>query len=459
MLSKCIHWALMSVTGITLGAASPATAGPVLLDRMDTFETGGLPVADPSSVSAGPGTTIFVTDASRWKGEPSPEHNLWEIDRATRRVVRAYRLRITREPAGMAYHPGRDTFFITDDNELELLEVDRNGKKLQKIDLDDFGARDPEGIAIDVEGERLFIADGRGRQILVVSTDGRLLRSLPLPHPGPSNAEGIAYDPHTRHLFVVDGDGGTLFELDEDATLLGAYDLAALGIVSPEGISFVSQASAEATASDPRFLIADELIHKQADGRIVEIALTRRPADSRLITSLVGDPDGFGFRGSETGFPAVDRDRNGRLEIGEQLPGGALAGSGPMDNREPEDDRATDALLVVAEGAPLSLTHRVDLDSAPPLWARLTLVVADSRSLPLHRNWVVADGVLVGELIGARGRRLVPGAVMQTSFELPPAALEQLRDGQLVVEIQRPPGDDDDELWIDYSRLEVAVAR
>jgi hypothetical protein len=94
-----------------------------------------------------------------------------------------------------------------------------------------------------------------------------------------------------------------------------------------------------------------------------------------------------------------------------------------------------------------------------PLWARLTLVVADARALPLQRSWVRADGVLLGEVVGARGQRLAPGAVVQTSIELPPAALEQLRDGRLVVEIERPPGSGSDEMWLDYSRLEVAVAR
>jgi hypothetical protein len=422
--SRWIGSVLASVTGVTLAAASAALAGPVLLERMDTFEPAGLPVADPSSVAQGPDGTIFVTDASRWKGEPSPEHNLWQIDRATRSVVRAYGLRFTREPAGVAYHPGRDTIFITDDDELALLEVDRNGRKLREIDLGDLGARDPEGVAIDVEGDRLFIADGRGRQILVVSTSGRLLHSLSLEQAGMRNAEGIAYDPRTRRLFAVDGKGGTLFE-----------------------------------THGPRLLIADELVHEQADGRIVEVALVRRPDDSRVLTSLVGDADGFGFRGGEPGFAAVDRDHNGRLEPGEQVPGHALSTSGPADHREAEDDRATDALLIVASGAPLTLSHRVALESTAPLWARLTLVVADARALPLQRSWVRADGVLLGEVVGARGQRLAPGAVVQTSIELPPAALEQLRDGRLVVEIERPPGSGSDEMWLDYSRLEVAVAR
>jgi hypothetical protein len=457
--SRWIGSVLASVTGVTLAAASAALAGPVLLERMDTFEPAGLPVADPSSVAQGPDGTIFVTDASRWKGEPSPEHNLWQIDRATRSVVRAYGLRFTREPAGVAYHPGRDTIFITDDDELALLEVDRNGRKLREIDLGDLGARDPEGVAIDVEGDRLFIADGRGRQILVVSTSGRLLHSLSLEQAGMRNAEGIAYDPRTRRLFAVDGKGGTLFELDEEGVLLGAYDLAALGIVAPEGIGLVADDAARSAIHGPRLLIADELVHEQADGRIVEVALLRRPDESRVLTSLVGDADGFGFRGGEPGFAAVDRDHNGRLEPGEQVPGHALSTSGPADHREAEDDRATDALLIVASGAPLTLSHRVALESTAPLWARLTLVVADARALPLQRSWVRADGVLLGEVVGARGQRLAPGAVVQTSIELPPAALEQLRDGRLVVEIERPPGSGSDELWLDYSRLEVAVAR
>jgi hypothetical protein len=72
---------------------------------------------------------------------------------------------------------------------------------------------------------------------------------------------------------------------------------------------------------------------------------------------------------------------------------------------------------------------------------------------------VRADGHLLGELLGSTRETLAAGEIVATVLELPPAALADLRDGRLSVELVRPAGSGDDDIMLDYARLEVAVAQ
>jgi hypothetical protein len=201
------------------------------------------------------------------------------------------------------------------------------------------------------------------------------------------------------------------------------------------------------------------VIEKAPDGRIVELALVRRPRGGRTLVDLVGDVDGFGFRGDEPGFAAVDANHDGLLGPGEQLPGPLLGRGEPIDNRDAGEAPGTDALRLVSEASPLRFDFVLGPGGAPPVWARLTLVAGDARTSPVQRSLVRADGQLLGELVGSTGETLVAGEIAATGLELPPAALAELRDGRLSVEIARPAGGGDDDIMLDYARLEVAVAR
>jgi len=238
--------------------------------------------------------------------------------------------------------------------------------------------------------------------------------------------------------------------------LVGAHSLVELGAIRPHGLTLAHGGDGPGALS---FLVADAMSRSHPDGRILEVALMRRPSDARQITHLVGDVDGFGFRGVEAGFARGDLDHDGLLEPGERIPLDGRRPGESLDNREPTDDRATDAMRSVREDAPLRFDHRIDLDGQTVAWARLTLLVGDARALPGARTQVIADGRLIGEIIPTRDKRLHSGAIAATVLELPPSVLRGLGDGALRVELARESGSGSDELMLDYSRLEVAVAR
>jgi len=441
--------------------ARVARAGVALVRRIETWNGSGLRIENPSGIAFVPATGSFwIVDEQAGQAAGFRGENAWEVDLATPRVLRGVDLTPSSyEASDLAYHAGRGTFFMTDDDALRLLEVDLGGRSVATTDLGDLGAHDPEGIACDPEGDRLFVADGHGEQVLELTGAGSLVGSFSLKDFGFANAEGIAYDPRSDRLFLVSDDaGGLLVEVTRDGRLVQAHGLLEFGAVRPRGLALAPSSDPDDPPETTSLYVADERTKGEPDGSILELARLERPREAKVRVHLVGDVDGFGFPSDADGFAAGDLDHDGVLEPGERLPG-TLRTPPPFDLRAPEDPRATDVLFAVSEDAPLHFLHALDLGDRPALWARLTLVVADARALPGARNLVRADGRLVGELVGTREDTLHAGAVEATVLELAPAVLRELADGVLQVEIARAPGTGSDDVMLDYSRLEVAVAR
>ena len=453
-----------------LSASPPASAGAALVHRENTWTEDGLRIQNPSGITwvsgkdaSAPGH-FLVSDLlhSRF---PTTERAFLapvghDMSALVSRTGIGFDLQdITRDPSGVAYHPRRHTLFITDDDEVKLYETDLKGRTLNTIDLAALGSSDPEGVTCDPRSGNLFIADGRARRILELSPGGDFISIFKLSDIiGLGAATGIAFDPTTEHLFVVAGRTGALFELTRHGDLVAAYDLVALGAQRPRGLAFAPSSDPGALSDAHSLYVVGDIAGKTPSGCILELHLARRPTKGRLVTELVGDVDGFGFLGHEAGFPNADRDHDGLLESGDQIPGSVIGSETPADNRELGDDAATDVMLVATENRPIVFEHSVPLAGRVPLWARLTLLVADARTVTGARNVITADGARIGEVIGSEQKNLRAGSIATTVLELPPASLRALADGDLRIEIARDPGTGDDDIMIDFSRLEVAVA-
>jgi hypothetical protein len=444
-----------AIAGLLLaGALSPAAearAGVALVSRTETCGGSGMCVEDPSGIAGLPGGGFALVDGDAERSPRFRGESLWEVDLAGRKTLRAADLTgFTAEPSDVAWCEPLGALLVTDDDEIRLHVLSRSGEPRTAIDLAELGARDPEGVACAPEPGRVFVADGRGREILELTPEGRLVGRVELSELPVESAEGIAWDPEADHLLLLDDDPPTLFELTRDGSLVAGYDLVALGLVRPRGVALAPASDGRGTS----VYVVDAGEMHEPDGRVFEVSRAHRPTGARVRTQLVGDVDGFGFRGDEPGFAAGDLDRDGLLEPGERLPAGA---TGPSP-RDADDPPGTDAAVLVAEGRPLGLEHVLALGSGVPVWARLTLRVGGARALGGRRSAVRADGHLLGEVVPTRGRRLYPGMIGDTVLELPPAALRDLRDGRLRVEIARDPGTGSDEIVVDFSRLEVAIA-
>jgi hypothetical protein len=293
--------------------ASEASAGVALVRRIELDGLAGLP--RPSGIAFRPEPPGFLLIG------PTTPPRIWSVDPGANgagpRLLDVAELDAPGVTlAGVAWRAATGTTWIVDDEALRALELDAAGRTLTRLDLGGAGARDPEGITTDAAGDRLWISDGGGRQVLELTPSGRLVASLDLDAHVLDDAEGITYDPASDHLFVVSDREARLAELTRSGELVGVYALAPLGAVRPQGVAAVPGGEPGAT----RLYVADAMHENGAGGRLLELALMRRPAGARTLTSQVGDADGFGFRGSEPGFAAGDLDHDGLLEPGERIP-------------------------------------------------------------------------------------------------------------------------------------------
>jgi hypothetical protein len=455
---KRVRVAVGIVAGVlvALAATIDASAGVALVRRIEVGATPG--IEGPGGIALREAPSAFVVVDSH-DAAGARRGRIWTLDLSAsgdggaRALASAELALVENEPSGVARRPGRDTSLVLDADTLRLLEVDESGRAVSSLDLAALGARNPEGIAVDADGSRLWIADGRARRVLELTAEGRLAGAFDLDPALFEDAEGIAYDAARDRLFLVSHRSALLAELSRDGELLGAWSLAALGAIRPHGLAIGPSSDPSDDPAATSLYVADAMHRRRPDGRVLELARVQRPAGAPVLTSRFGDVDGFGFRGVEPGFARGDRDHDGLLEPGEQIPARR-----PWDNRDAADPEVSDATRVVAPGEPLVIRHRLALEDRKPLWARLTVVVADARALPGRRNLVRADGRLLGEVIPTREGRIQAGAIVATVLELPPDSLRELADGELRVEIAREPGSGDDDLMLDHSLLEVAVA-
>jgi hypothetical protein len=441
---------VFALAAASLAAAGDARAGAALVARTELFDGSRLRIESPSGITRLPDGRFAIVDAEIERSPRFRSENLWEVDLAGRRSLRSVDLTgVTAEPSDVAWCPPLDALLVTDDDELRLHRISRSGAPAEAIDLAALGARDPEGVACAPEIGRIFVADGKGRQVLELTLEGAPVRRIDLSGSPFRSAEGIGWDPARGRLLVVSDDPPALFELTREGSLVAAFDLEQLGLVRPGGVTLAPAGSGPGTS----LYVVDGGVRQEADGRIFELALSLRPERATSRTQLLGDVDGFGFRGDEPGFALGDLDHDGLLEPGERLPDAPLE----RPARDPADVSGTDEPVAVGEGRPLVLEHALALGSEEPVWARLSLVVGGARALGGRRNVVRADGHLLGEVLPTRDARIHPGMIGATVLELPPEALRDLRDGHLRVEIAREPGTGSDELWVDSSRLEVST--
>jgi len=101
----------------------------------------------------------------------------------------------------------------------------------------------PNGVVSVAQTDSLFITDDNELQVFEVDLAGTLLGQFPTTDIDPSfiEPEGIAFEPVSGHLLVVDDDQGKLYELTTDGQFVRDVDLVALtGFTDPEGLSYHS---------------------------------------------------------------------------------------------------------------------------------------------------------------------------------------------------------------------------
>ncbi|HXV59609.1 MAG TPA: hypothetical protein VEK15_02860, partial [Vicinamibacteria bacterium] len=205
-------------------APAIATATSSLVQTIDTSQFSP-PSPDTSGVVYLPSTdSLLLVDSEVNETPLYAGANVFETTLTGSLFDTFTTLSFSDEPTGVAYNPESGHIFISDDNIVEVFEVDpgADGQFGTGDDLRDqfdtavFGSHDPEGVTFDTWRGDLFIVDGMNDEVYKISPgangvfdgvpddggDDQVV-SFDTSSLGITDPEGIAFDSHYGHLYIV----------------------------------------------------------------------------------------------------------------------------------------------------------------------------------------------------------------------------------------------------------------
>jgi len=196
-----------------------------------------------------------------------------------------------KEPTGIAYCPGDDHFYVSNDDNDAIYRYAYDGVNFTAVD---YGStrpegNDPEGITCDPATGRLYVIDGTAIAILIYtyneSTGFNLEKVLDLNKTAgdsagiPINPEGITFDEISGHIFLVSDRDHAIFEYNGDGVFINKYDLRGF-VPSPYAPQGLSVGPSSTDPGQTSIYMVDAVYDNdghpdERDGRIYEILIHR----------------------------------------------------------------------------------------------------------------------------------------------------------------------------------------
>jgi VCBS repeat-containing protein len=209
--------------------------------------------------------------------------NLWELT-LTGGIIRTANISsvaptsvpMTDEPTGAAWNPGNGHYYFSDDNDLEIWDLNPGGDGLLGTSDDTWtsfsthgaGDDDPEGITYDPSHDRLFVADGDNREIYEYTTTGTLVSHFDVLQYGVVDPESVEFDAATGTLFVLgNASSGIVAQTTPGGALLQTIDVSEDNAVAPAGLAYAPASSGSAAK---HFYIVDRGVDNNDNPNIVD---------------------------------------------------------------------------------------------------------------------------------------------------------------------------------------------
>ncbi len=223
-------------------------------------------------------------------------------------------LRRNREPVGIALNPATGNYFVTNDQEGLIYEVDSAFNPLRCFFSDPYGIADAEGLAFG--NGSLFVADGTGAEIWqigpgndgIIGTADDAVSHFDTAGLGQPDPEGVEFDSVSGNLFVVSNtSGSSILEVTTGGTAVRELTVSGVILDSARGLTLAPGT----TGSDLRAYVADAMEDNNSnsgafDGRIYELAIEAGGGTPAPDTTISAGPEGtvtatdasFSFTGS-----------------------------------------------------------------------------------------------------------------------------------------------------------------
>lgn len=257
------------------------------------------PSPDPAGITYRPeNDRLFISDSEVNEMSSYEGHNLFRITRTGKKTGNRSTTSFSVEPTGVAYDPGANRMFFTDDDADEV-HVVKWGRDRQFGTEDDAvtsfstraaGNKDPEGITYDVDRGHLLVVDGSGATVYRYQPgdNGRFdgvkdgddkVRTFDVEEVGAKEPEGIAHHSARNSILVLDHKTQRIYEVSSTGTLLNIIGISAAKPVVPAGLAL---APAGDGSEKTNLYIVDRGVDndrepEENDGRMYEMSVSLPP--------------------------------------------------------------------------------------------------------------------------------------------------------------------------------------
>jgi uncharacterized protein YjiK len=275
------------------------------LIRMTNMAAISPPSPDPSGIAYLSNTnTLLIVDGEVEETVDGITHfqgaNVWELTLSGNKVRTANISRVsptttsmTNEPTGIAWNPSNGHYYVTDDDDLRVYDLNPGVDGLIGTSDDSWryfstnaaGSGDPEGISFNTWNNHIFVADGANAEIYEFTLTGTLINHFDVLNYGVRDPESVEFNAQTGTLFIMSSNEATpvIIETTTDGTLLQTINISAINAHAAAGLAY---APASNGSGAKRFYIVDRGIDNNTnpnliDGKMYEITA---PVSARMAT-------------------------------------------------------------------------------------------------------------------------------------------------------------------------------
>ncbi len=299
---QIVEFSLKDSSTKSLAALAAPTFKSSLIRTVDTAAFSP-PSPDPAGLTYLPNSnTLLISDSEVEEIQGGVTHfhnaNFWETT-LNGTVVRASNLStvgtapapMTDEPTGTSWSPVTGHYFISDDDEYKVFDLNPGADgqigtaddRWTSFDTLHDGLTDPEGITYDTWNNQLFVSDGVNQAIYRYSLTGTLLGQFDVGAFGVQDPESVEFNTDTGTLFVLGGDPTlVIVETTLSGGLIQTIDVSADNAQHPAGLAY---APASDGSGAKRFYIVDRMVDNNTDKNEVDGKMYEMSAPGSFATA------------------------------------------------------------------------------------------------------------------------------------------------------------------------------
>jgi hypothetical protein len=216
--------------------------------------------------------------------------NVWQLTLAGSRVrttnisrVSPTVTAITNEPTGIALNPSNGHYYVSDDDDKRVYDINPGADSLIGTSDDTWiyfsttgaGSGDPEGITFNTWNNHIFVADGVNAEIYEFTTVGILINHFDVQRYGVGDPESVEFNVDRGTLFIMSSNRSTpvIIETKISGDLLQTINISATNAQAAAGLAY---APASDGSGAKRFYIVDRGVDNSVnpsnlDGKMYEI--------------------------------------------------------------------------------------------------------------------------------------------------------------------------------------------